>query len=114
MSAPGLQGLRPWIIQRISAVYIALYVIYFAYILMATQPISDTEWRAWMTWPANTIATGLFVISLLWHSWIGIRDVVLDYVPNVVARMMLLTLVVSVLLGSGMWMLKALLLVLVK
>jgi succinate dehydrogenase / fumarate reductase membrane anchor subunit len=114
VSAPGLQGLRPWIIQRITAVYIALYVIYFAAVLFASPPLLATEWRSWMTWPANTIATGLFIIALLWHTWIGIRDVVLDYVPNVVARMLLLTLVVSVLLGSGLWMMKALLLVLVK
>lgn len=114
MSSPGLQGLRPWIIQRISAVFIALFLIYFASILLISMPLSAAEWRLWMSWPANTIATGLFVIALLWHTWIGIRDVVLDYVPNVVVRMMLLTLVVCVLFGSGLWMMKALLLVLAQ
>ena len=33
MSSPGLQGLRPWIIQRVSAVYIALYIIYFTLLI---------------------------------------------------------------------------------
>lgn len=112
MSAPGLQGLRPWIIQRISAAYIAVYVIYFVLTLYAVNPLVNADvWIRWVAYPGNNVALGLFLIALLWHAWIGIRDVVLDYVPHVVSRMLALTLVASVIVGSGLWGLRTLFLV---
>ncbi|MDH5471246.1 MAG: succinate dehydrogenase, hydrophobic membrane anchor protein [Gammaproteobacteria bacterium] len=112
MSAPGLQGLRPWIIQRITAVYLAIFIIYFALSAPSMGTMTAGEWRAWAGSPVNTISLGLFLIATLWHAWIGVRDVILDYFPNVVARLFVLALVAAVLLGSLLWGLKALLLML--
>ncbi len=114
MSAPGLQGLRPWIMQRISAVYIALSLIYFALCLLSGVSFSAGGWAAWVATPVNNIALGLFLLAVLWHAWIGVRDVVLDYLPNVMARILALSLVGLVLLGSALWGLKALFMVAVK
>ena len=112
MSAPGLQGLRPWIIQRITAVYIAVFVIYFAATLLVANPfVSFDSWNKWVAYPGNNIALGLFWIALLWHAWIGVRDVVLDYVPSVVSRMLVLTIFASLLVGSGLWGLRTLFLI---
>jgi len=114
MSAPGLQGLRPWIIQRISAAFIALFVVYFAFSIYHFEQFDFATWYLWLAWPAHNIAMGLFIIAVLWHAWIGIRDVILDYVHPVVLRMLLFTVVMSVLIGSGLWGLRALFLVAVK
>ncbi len=114
MSAPGLQGLRPWIIQRITAVYIALYILYFSFLVLFSSPVNESDWSAWVALPYNNIALGLFLLAVLWHAWIGVRDIVLDYVPNVVGRMVVLTGVACVLLGSGLWGLKALFMVAIQ
>jgi len=114
MSAPGLQGLRPWIMQRISAVYIALSLIYFALCLLLADSFSASGWVTWVAIPYNNIALGLFLVAVLWHAWIGVRDVVLDYLPNVMARILALSLVGLVLLGSALWGLKALFMVAIK
>ena len=112
MSAPGLQGLRPWIIQRISGAYIAVFVIYFGISVLLANPLADADlWSQWVAYPGNNVGLALFLIALLWHAWIGIRDVVLDYVPNVVSRLLVLTIVASVILGSGLWGLKTLFLI---
>lgn len=111
MSAPGLQGLRPWIIQRITAFYIALCLVYFGFSFFPYETLSAEEWRNWVYSPLNTILLGLFLIALLWHAWVGIRDVILDYFPNVIIRLFILSLMAGVLLGSFLWGLKALLLV---
>lgn len=108
MSAPGLQGLRPWIIQRISAVIIALFIIYFALTLLFFNPLTVADWPGWVASPFNNIGLGLFLVAVLWHAWIGVRDVVLDYIHNVVIRMLALTIVGSVLVGSGFWGIKTL------
>jgi len=114
MSSPGLQGLRPWIIQRVSAVYIALYVFYFAALLFINNPVNAQDWVNWAAAPFNNIALGLFLVAVLWHAWIGVRDIVLDYVPNVVSRLVVLTGVGCVILGSALWGLKALFMVAIK
>ena len=114
MSSPGLQGLRPWIIQRVSAVYIALYLIYLLLVLFLCNPVNTEEWANWVSSPFNNIAIGLFMIAILWHAWIGVRDIVLDYVPNVVGRLITLTVVAVVIIGSGLWGLKALFMVAIK
>ena len=111
MSAPGLQGLRPWIIQRISAVVIAVFIIYFALTLLFANPLTASDWSRWLASPINNIAMGLFLVAVLWHAWIGIRDVVLDYIHNVVIRMLVLTIVSSILVGSGFWGIRTLFLV---
>ena len=110
MSAPGLQGLRPWIIQRITAVYIAVFVIYFGISIFSIESVTAQVWHEWVRSPVNTIALGLFLIASLWHAWVGVRDIILDYFPNVVARLFALALVAAILLGSLLWGLKALLL----
>ena len=113
MSAPGLQGLRPWIIQRISAVVIAGFIIYFALTLLFANPLTVSDWPGWLASPINNISMGLFLVAVLWHGWIGVRDIVLDYIHNVVMRMLVLTIVSSVLVGSGFWGIKTLFLVVV-
>lgn len=111
MSSPGLQGLRPWLIQRVSAVYMALFLIYLLSLMLLDRPLVASEWVNWVATPYNNIALGLFLIAVLWHAWIGIRDIVLDYVPNVVGRLFVLTIFACIILGSGLWGFKALFMV---
>ena len=105
-----LHGLRPWLIQRVSAVYIALFVIYAIVTLASVGDVSSLQWRDWLFHPFNTIAVGLFIIALLLHAWVGMRDIILDYLHNTLVRMMAFTLVIVVLISSGLWAAKILLL----
>lgn len=105
-----LHGLRPWLIQRVSAVYIALFVMYAVVTLLSVNDVSYLQWRDWLFHPFNIIAAGLFVIALLMHAWVGMRDIILDYLHNTLLRMMAFTLVIVVLISSGLWAAKILLL----
>lgn len=110
MSVYVLEGLRPWVIQRVTAVYIVLFILYAAYSYFSTEVITYTAWRTWLYSPFNTTVVGLFVIALLFHAWIGMRDVTLDYVHNIMLRIFVLAVVMGVLLGSGLWFFRILLL----
>ena len=114
MSSPGLQGLRPWIIQRVSAVFIGVFLLYIFVVLITHSPLNVNDWSEWVSEPYNNILIGLFLIAVLWHAWIGIRDIILDYVPNVVGRLLVLTLLGCTLMGSGIWGFKALFMVFIK
>jgi len=114
MSSPGLQGLRPWIIQRVSAVFIAVFIFYLVLTLMMGSPLNQDDWGVWVAIPYNNLFIGLTFFAVLWHAWIGVRDIILDYIPNVVWRLFALTIVGIILMGSGLWGFKALLMVLIK
>ncbi|MDD3518512.1 MAG: succinate dehydrogenase, hydrophobic membrane anchor protein [Chromatiales bacterium] len=110
MSRRGLQGQRPWIFQRLTAIYLAVYFVYFIVALLAGAGADYESWRAWLTHPLMFTATGLFFGALLLHAWIGVRDVILDYVHPFALRLTALTLVGLFLLGCGLWALKVLIL----
>lgn len=110
MSVYVLEGLRPWVIQRVSAVYIALFLLYLIYCGISAEQTGFEPWRAWLFNPVNSVGVGLFIIAVLFHAWIGIRDVILDYVHDIMLRIFFLALVLGVLAGSGLWAFRILLL----
>ncbi len=102
-------GLRTWLIQRLSAVYMLLFVVIFAIYFVANIPTSFLEWRAMMANTFVAITTTLFFLSLLTHAWIGMRDVLMDYLHADSLRLVLLTGVGFALLGAAIWIMKILL-----
>ena len=52
----------------------------------------------------------LATVALLLHAWVGIRDVLIDYVPPLAARLTLLTLFGLGFVASGIWALQVILL----
>jgi len=110
MSLYVLEGLRPWVIQRVSAVYIVLFSFYTIYSLLTAGQFSYESWKDWLYHPFNTTVTGVFIIALLFHAWIGMRDIVLDYVKNIMLRIFILAMLMGVLIGSALWAFRILLL----
>ena len=109
MSLYVLEGLRPWVIQRVSAVYIVLFILYAVFCYLTADLIAYESWKNWLYNPFNTTVVGIFVIALLFHAWIGMRDVVLDYVHNIMLRIFILALLMGVLIGSALWAFRILL-----
>jgi succinate dehydrogenase / fumarate reductase membrane anchor subunit len=81
----------------------ALFIVYFTVALMINTPASYPVWVSWFQHPLINVATALFFVMLLLHAWIGVRDVILDYVKPFAVRAGLLVLVVLVLSGLGFW-----------
>lgn len=102
-------GFRAWLLQRISAVYMAVYILLFTLHLVFDAPHSYQEWRAWMMLPFIAVASCIFFAALLTHAWVGLRDVIIDYVHPLGIRFALLTLVAGGLLMLGVWVLRILL-----
>jgi len=96
-------GLRGWIVQRVSAVLITLYVLLWLGILVVARPADFTQWRALFSGQAMKIVTWLFLVSLLLHSWVGMRDILMDYAKPTSVRFALEVLVVVLLVAWGGW-----------
>ena len=104
MSSP-LTGLRAWLVQRITAVYLAVFLLYLVAYFALKLPASYDDWRAWVGHDGVSVAIALFFVALLLHAWIGIRDVVLDYVHNLPLRLAVLVSVGLALVAQGLWVL---------
>ena len=96
-------GLRDWLIQRITAVVMVLYTLgIVGYLLF--QPVLDyNAWR--LLFSSNVVRTFtlLFLLSVFYHAWIGVRDIVMDYVNPVLVRLTIHVLVILTLLLYTIW-----------
>ncbi len=97
------QGMRAWLLQRLSGAYIGLYLV-IALFIIATGPRLDyVRWRELLSQPVVSIATLLFFLFLLIHAWVGIRDVLLDYIQVQALRFSILMVLALGLLTMGIW-----------
>ena len=99
----GLNGMTAWLVQRISAVYLALYMLGFLLALLISGGWNHAEWQALMTSRFMVATTFLFYISLLLHAWVGMRDVVMDYIHPLPIRLTVLAMIGATLLLFAFW-----------
>ncbi len=96
-------GLYPWLLQRATAIYMVVFLVFVA-VGAAVRDVGDYQvWRAFILHPLVASACGLFLLALLAHAWVGVRNIVMDYISGLVARLVVYTLVVGTLFGFGAW-----------
>lgn len=99
-----LSGLTAWLVQRLSAIYLLLYSLIAMFWLVSTPALDFASWHALFAQPLVAIATAMFILALLLHTWVGIRDVILDYAGHFAAiRLILLALLGAWLIVLGIW-----------
>lgn len=96
-------GLKDWLVQRVSAVLMALYLILLMMIAFFSMPLDYQVWKTIFNNQWMRIATFLFLASLFWHAWIGVRNVLMDYVHATAIRLTLQILVILSLLFYLVW-----------
>ena len=96
-------GLKAWWVQRVSAVYMLLFVLFLLY-SFALQPLQAfPQWHVWMARPGTSVAFLVFFAALLGHIWVGLRDVLLDYARPAGLRRFLLRIVAASLFALAIW-----------
>lgn len=96
-------GMRLWLAQRISAVVMATYALLFALLLVILQPATYEAWLQFMSPWWWRILTLIFFTSLYMHAWLGVRDVLKDYIFNLQLRAVMQVLVDVLLIGYLCW-----------
>lgn len=96
-------GLRDWLIQRVSAVVMVIYSVVLASYLLLQEPLNYDVWTGLFSNLAMRTFSLLFLLALFYHAWIGIRDIVMDYVKPASIRLVIHTLVVLALIVYTIW-----------
>ena len=73
-------GLRDWLAQRITAAIMAVYTVILLVVLVGGMPITYPVWKDLFAQGWMRVATLLFAVSLAWHAWVGMRDILMDYI----------------------------------
>ena len=76
----GRSGLSDWLLQRVTAIVMAAYVVFVTFYLLANP---DLQYEQWLALNGNLCMKAfnvLTVLSIAIHAWIGLWAVLTDYV----------------------------------
>jgi succinate dehydrogenase / fumarate reductase membrane anchor subunit len=96
-------GLRDWLIQRVTAVILGAYAIFLVGFLMLHQPITFDLWSALFQNGFMRVFTFLALLSMVYHTWVGIWTVFTDYVKCSCLRLTLQIIVILALFSYLAW-----------
>ncbi|NHB86334.1 succinate dehydrogenase membrane anchor subunit [Photorhabdus tasmaniensis] len=88
-SALGRTGIHDWLLLRASAIIIVLYVLYMLGFVAITSDITYEVWRGFFSSSITKVFTVLALFSILAHAWIGMWQVLTDYVKPLALRLVL-------------------------
>jgi succinate dehydrogenase / fumarate reductase membrane anchor subunit len=104
------RGLGEWLMQRLSALYLAGFLLWLVLYLWLSPLADYTAWKFWFAGGAVRLAFALFFLSALVHTWVGLRSVFLDYVKPLWLRFAAQLLTALGLLALAFWAAQILLL----
>jgi succinate dehydrogenase / fumarate reductase membrane anchor subunit len=101
-------GLRDWLAQRVTALLMALFTLALIVQVLLPGEMGYDKWagifsRQWMK-----VLTFVVVVALLYHVWVGMRDVWMDYVKPVALKLALQVFTIVWLVGCAGWAIQVL------
>ena len=96
-------GLRDWLMQRVTATVMALYSVFMVAFLVTHQPLQFEDWSGLFHNQWMRFASLLFLLSLYLHAWVGVRDILMDYVHPTALRLTAEVLVILALVSCTAW-----------
>ncbi|AJI94109.1 succinate dehydrogenase, hydrophobic membrane anchor protein [Yersinia ruckeri] len=97
-SALGRNGVHDWLLLRASAIVITLFVLYILGFVAIAPDITYAIWRGFFASSITKVFTLLTLLSILAHAWIGLWQVLTDYIKPLALRLVLQLVVVITLL----------------
>ena len=96
-------GWGGWLAQRITAVIMLLYTLFFLAVLVSLPAIDYDHWKALWSLPVMRFATMIVVLAIAYHAWVGVRNIFMDYVKDTGVRLILYVLVIVALVIYSVW-----------
>ena len=96
-------GLRDWLSQRVTAALMALFSLAVVVQVLLPGDMGYDKWagifsRQWMK-----VLTFVVIVAMFMHVWVGVRDILMDYVKSVGARLTLQVATIVWLVGCAGW-----------
>ena len=96
-------GLRDWIIQRVTWVIIAVYIVFLVTFMAVHTPLTHDVWCQLFRNNFMRLATVLTLLAILLHMYIIMWTIFTDYLKNTLVRMTAEVVVFISLLAFVLW-----------
>jgi succinate dehydrogenase / fumarate reductase membrane anchor subunit len=102
-------GLRDWLAQRVTAALMALFTLaVLAQVIFSKGPIGYDKWAGIFSSQWMKVVTFSVIVAMLYHVWVGMRDVWMDYIKPVSIRLSLQVFSIVWLVGCAGWAIQVL------
>ncbi len=95
-------GTRDWLGQRITAVIMATYTLVLVALIFMAEP-GYAGWSGIFNNQFMKIATFVVLLCLFLHVWVGMRDLLMDYIKPTAVRLTLQVAVIIALVAYVGW-----------
>lgn len=96
-------GVGNFLLQRLTALVLAVYFAILGVRLLAAGPLDYVGWATLFVPVWMKVLTLVALLALLYHAWIGVKDIWMDYVKPVWIRLTLQTVTALWLLACAVW-----------
>jgi succinate dehydrogenase / fumarate reductase, membrane anchor subunit len=96
-------GMRDWLSQRVTAVLMALFTLVLLVQVLMPGELDYYRWSAIFAAQWMKVLTFVVIIAMLYHVWVGVRDILMDYVKAVGLRLVLQVATLVWLVGCAGW-----------
>jgi succinate dehydrogenase / fumarate reductase membrane anchor subunit len=96
-------GVGNFLLQRLTAVVLVAFVAILAVRLLGAGRLDYVAWASIFVPLWMKVLTLVAVFALLYHAWIGVKDIWMDYVKPVWVRLALQMLTALWLLACAVW-----------
>ena len=101
-------GLRDWLAQRITSLLMALFTIVVGVQVLFGGKLDYYRWSAIFAPQWMKVLAFVAIVSLLYHVWVGMRDVWMDYVQPVGIRLVCQVFTIVWLVACAGWAIQVL------
>ena len=101
-------GLRDWLSQRVTASLMALFTLAVIVQVLLPGEMGYDKWSGIFAAQWMKVLTFVVIVALLYHVWVGMRDVWMDYVKPVAVRLVLQVFTIVWLVGCAGWSIQVL------
>lgn len=96
-------GLGDWLSQRITAVVMTVFTLVLIAQVLFGGPLGYDRWAGIFAQQWMKVLTFVTIVALLYHAWVGVRNVWMDYVKSVGLRLTLQAVTIVWLVGCAGW-----------
>lgn len=97
-------GTADWLAQRFTGALMVIFTFaLLAQVLLTSGTIGYDKWAGIFASQWMKVLTFAVVVALIWHIWVGMRNVWMDYIKPVGMRMTLQALTIAWLVGCAGW-----------
>ncbi len=102
-------GMRDWLSQRVTAVLMALFtLLVLAQIVFSNGPVSYELWAGIFAAQWMKTLTFMVIVSMLFHVWVGMRNIFMDYVKPYAFRFVMHVFAIAWLVACAGWAIQVL------